>query len=215
MRIGFASLAAVALLGSVVESGAQAPPTLFSPAASSAAVAPAVDLSPGLLRVRPVVINPAAFRPFAAFAEVGGAAGDPALPLGQFSVSFFPDDTPAVFSVLTATPGIFSDGYTITAEGPGGVGSFTASVSVSVDGTVSVDGSASLPGRRLRIRPSGSGVHAVSELDPALPPPSISEPLVPPDDGASSRVRADRVRRPPRRPRCQPRWTCWQSSRQQ
>ena len=186
MRIGFASLAAVALLGSVVESGAQDPPTLFSPASSSAALAPFVELSPGILRVRPVVINPGAFRLFAAFAEVGGAAGDPALPLGRFSVSFFPDDTPAVFSVLTATPGIFSGGYTITAEGPGGVGSFIASISVSDDGGVSVDGTASLPGRRLRIRPSGGGVHAVSEFDPALPPPSVSEPLVPPDDGASA-----------------------------
>ena len=165
---------------------AQEPTPLFSPAPSSAALAPLVELSPGILRARPVVINAGAFRVFADFAAIGGLRADSAVPLGRFSVSFFPEDPPAVFSVLTATPGIFSDGYTITAEGPDGVGSFTASVSVSVDGTVSVDGSASLPGRRLRIRPSGSGVHAVSELDPALPPPSISEPLVPPDDGASS-----------------------------
>ena len=132
-----------------------------------------------------MVINPAAFRLFADFAAVGGVAADPALPVGRFSVSFFPEDPPAVFSVLTATAGIFSDGYTITAEGPDSVGSFTASISVSDDGGVSVDGTASLPGRRLRIRPSGNGVHAVSELDPDLPPPSISEPLVPPDDGAA------------------------------
>ena len=165
---------------------AQEPTPLFSAAASSAALAPLVELSPGILRARPVVINAGAFRVFAYFAAIGGLTADSAVPLGRFSVSFFPEDPPAIFSVLTATPGIFSDGYTITAEGPDGVGSFTASVSVSVDGTVSVDGSASLPGRRLRIRPSGSGVHAVSELDPALPPPSISEPLVPPDNGVSS-----------------------------
>ena len=164
---------------------AQEPTTLFSPAPSSAALAPLVELSPGMLRARPVVINPAAFRLFADFAAVGGVAVDSALPLGRFSVSFFPEDPPAVFSVLTATPGIFSDGYTITAEGPDGVGSFIASISVSDDGGISVDGTASLPGRRLRIRPSGTAVHSVSELDPDVPPPSVSEPLVPPDDGAS------------------------------
>ena len=132
-----------------------------------------------------MLINAAAFRPFADFAAVGGATADPVLPLGRFSVSFFPDDPPAVFSVLSTAPGLFSGGYTITAEGPAGVGSFTASVSVSDGGSVSVNGTASLPGRRLRIRPSGNGMHSVSEVDPDLPPPSVSEPLIPPDDGAS------------------------------
>ncbi len=185
MRIAFASLAATVVLCSAVESGAQDPSTLFSPASASAALAPLVELSPGVLRARPVVINAAAFRSFEDFAALGGAVGDPVVPLGRFSVSFFADDSPAVFSVLSATPGLFSDGYTITAEGPGGVGSFIASVSVSDDGGVSVSGTVSLPGRRLRIRPSGGGFHSVSELDPDLLPPSASEPLVPPDDGMS------------------------------
>ena len=175
----------VALVVLAAAALAQEPTPLFSPAPSAAALAAPAELSPGMLRARPVAINPAAFRLFADFAAVGGVAADPALPVGRFSVSFFPEDPPAVFSVLTATAGIFSDGYTITAEGPAGVGSFTASISVSDDGGVSVDGTVSLPGRRLRIRPSGSGVHAVSELDPDLPPPSVSEPLVPPDAGAS------------------------------
>ena len=164
---------------------AQEPTPLFSPAPSAARLTPPIELSPSILRARPVIINAAAFRPFEAFAAVGGATADPALPLGLVSVSFFPNDPPAVFSVLSATPGLFSDGYTITAEGPDGVGSFVASVSVSDDGSVSVSGTASLPGRQLRIRPSGAGIHSVSELDPDQPPPSVSEPLIPPDDEAA------------------------------
>ena len=183
-----ATLAAVLLAATLAGDVAAQSIGLFTPALPSLAVAvtrvsPTPLDDPLTLRRRLVTIDLGQLTPSTtALSSAAEFPAAPPAPLGVLQLNLFDD---AVFTgIVERTAPTFSGGHVLSGQL---LGIEWGTLTLVVNGDV-VAGTIRTPEATYRIRPAGTGLHAVSQIDPSQLPP-LGEPIPrrPPGEGPPTR----------------------------
>ena len=177
-----ATLAAVLLAATLVGEVAAQSTGLFTPVVPSPTVAARISQTPPdplTLRRRLITIDLGQLTPStAALSSAAELLSAPSAPLGVLRLNLFDD---AVFTgIVERTAPTFSGGHVLSGQL---LGIEWGTLTLVVNGDV-VAGTIRTPEATYRIRPAGTGLHAVSQIDPSQLPP-LGEPIPrrPPGEG--------------------------------